>query len=110
MCCGWPVKQDDTVVCEGFHQKDCPVANIKSAKKRIDIAERNRQRNVYFKSSVRTALKKVQALVKSAADQPTVTAAIGSAFSLIDRSVLKGVLHKNTAARLKSRLMGAIAS
>ena len=74
---------------------------IKSAKKRVEVAERNRQRNVAFKSAIRTAVKK--ALADGAQDTN-----LKEAYSLIDRAVLKGVLHKNTAARYKSRVAKAM--
>lgn len=71
---------------------------IKSAKKRVDVAERNRQRNVAFKSAIRTAMKKV--LNNNSAEASD----LNQAYSLIDRAVLKGVLHKNTGARYKSKI------
>lgn len=73
---------------------------IASAKKRVDVSERNRQRNIAFKSSVRTAVKKV--ITVKGADEAT--KALNEAFSTIDRAVLKGILKKNTAARYKSRI------
>lgn len=80
---------------------------IKSAKKRVDIAERNRQRNVALKSAIRTALKKVLASV--ATPESTLREDnLKQAYSLIDRAVLKGIIHKNTAARYKSRAAIAV--
>jgi small subunit ribosomal protein S20 len=73
---------------------------IKSAKKRVEVAERNRQRNIAVKSAVRTAIKKV--LV--AAEAEAAAQNLKQAYSLIDRAVLKGILHKNTGARYKSRV------
>lgn len=73
---------------------------IKSAKKRVEVAERNRQRNTAFKSAIRTAVKKVLTAPEDAAR----TDNLNQAYSLIDRAVLKGILHKNTAARYKSRI------
>ena len=58
------------------------MANIKSAKKRVLTAERNRVRNVAFRTSI--------------------------AYQLCDKAVSKGILHKNTAARKKSRLTKAV--
>ena len=83
------------------------MANIKSAKKRILTAERNRIKNVAFKTSIKTALKKVLELATSK-DKEALNAAISRAYQLCDRAVSKGVLHKNTAARKKSRLALAI--
>jgi small subunit ribosomal protein S20 len=77
---------------------------IKSAIKRVEITERNRRRNVAYKSAIRTAIKKVAVAVQQAAGAAAVAEALNKAFSLLDRSVLKGVVHKNAAARYKSRL------
>lgn len=78
--------------------------NIKSAEKRVMIAERNRQRNVSIKSSVKTAIKKVYDSLKENSDE-TLKTVLDKAYSLIDKAASKGVIHKNTAARKKSRLV-----
>ena len=83
------------------------MANIKSSKKRVLIAERNRQRNVAVKSEIKTAIKK--ALVAAQAkDSEAVSTALSAVYKLCDKAVGKGVLHKNTAARKKSRLTVAV--
>ena len=79
------------------------MANIKSAKKRVLISEANRQRNVAFKSSIKTAFKNVLALAEGE-DKDAFNAALSKAYQLCDKAVSKGILHKNTAARKKSRL------
>jgi len=79
------------------------LANIKSAKKRAEISERNRLKNVSIKSAVKTAIRKVLETVKAAKSEE-LTAALNKAYSVIDKAVSKGVLHKNTAARKKSRI------
>ena len=74
---------------------------IKSGIKRVEIAERNRQRNVAAKSEMKTRIKTaVAALTKPETDAAPVTVA----FSSIDRAAKKGAIHPNKAARLKSRL------
>lgn len=73
---------------------------IKSAKKRVDVAERNRQRNIAAKSAIRTAIKKAL----TSADATVGAENLKQAYSIIDSAVLKGVMHKNTAARYKSRI------
>lgn len=83
------------------------MANIKSAKKRVLVAERNRVRNVAFKSSIKTAVKKVLELAVTE-DKEALNSAISKAYQLCDKAVSKGVLHKNTAARKKSRLVLAV--
>ncbi len=83
------------------------MANLKSSKKRVLVAERNRVRNVAFKTSIKTAFKKVLELAK-AADTEALKSALSRAYQLCDKAVSKGVLHKNTAARKKSRLTLAV--
>lgn len=83
------------------------MANIKSSKKRVLIAERNTARNVAFKSSIKTAVKKALALATSE-DKAALNTALSKVYQLCDKAVGKGVLHKNTAARKKSRLTIAL--
>ena len=83
------------------------MANIKSAKKRVLIAEANRQKNVAFKSSIKTALKKALELA-AGEDKDALNSAVSKVYQLCDKAVSKGILHKNTAARKKSRLVLAI--
>lgn len=83
------------------------MANIKSAKKRVLVAQRNEERNVAFKSSIKTAVKKALALATSE-DKEALNAALSKVYQLCDKAVSKGILHKNTAARKKSRLTVAI--
>lgn len=86
------------------------MANIKSAIKRVQIAERNRLRNKAYKSSVKTLMKKYLASVEVYAANPspeqmqTVQQSMSEAFSRIDKAVKRGVLHSNNGARKKSRL------
>jgi len=79
------------------------VANIKSAKKRILVNEAKAARNKSVKSSVKTAVKKVEAAV-AANDKAAANAALLSAISAIDKATSKGIYHKNTASRKVSRL------
>ncbi len=79
--------------------------NIKSAKKRVNIEERNRLRNTARKSALKTAVKKVFELIKNNEEPDKVKEAVNKAYSVIDKAVSKGVIHKNTAARRKSRLL-----
>ena len=77
---------------------------IKSGIKRNEIAERNRQRNVSAKSAIKTATKKVEEKLASKVTED-VKEDLASALSRIDRAAAKGIIHGNTAARKKSRLM-----
>lgn len=75
---------------------------IKSGIKRVEVAERNRQRNVAVKSLVRTRVKQAVTAIAGEGDQKAATV---TAISAIDVAARKGVFHPNKAARLKSRLM-----
>ena len=79
------------------------MANIKSAKKRVLIAEANRVRNVAFKTSIKTAVKKALALA-TGEDKEALNSAVSKVYQLCDKAVSKGILHKNTAARKKASL------
>jgi len=76
------------------------LANIKSAQKRIRVAAKKQARNKHVKSTTKTAIKKVV----SAAGTADANALLVQAITAIDKAVVKGVYHKNTAARKKSRL------
>ena len=86
------------------------MANNKSAKKRIQIAERNRLVNKAYKSTVRTLTKKTLANCENYKKNPNsdnkdlVQLSVNQAFSLIDKAVKKNVLHKNNGANKKSRI------
>ena len=86
------------------------MANNKSAKKRILVAERNRQVNRSYKSTVRTLIKKTviycEAFKKdpNAENKQLINTSLNKAYSLIDKAVKKNVLHKNNGAHKKSRL------
>ena len=85
------------------------MANIKSAQKRILTAKRNYERNTAFKSSIKTALKKTLVLAQAKdRNEDALKAAMSEAYKLCDKAVSKGILHKNTAARKKSRLTIAV--
>lgn len=79
------------------------MANIASAKKRARQSEKNRIRNVALRSRVRTFIKKTLKAIWSG-DKAAANAAFKEAQPVIDSMVNKGILHKNTAARAKSRL------
>ncbi len=79
------------------------MANIKSAKKRILVTKVRTARNKSIRSSVRTAMKKVEAAV-AANDKEAAKAALPSAISTIEKACSKGVYHKNNSARKVSHL------
>jgi len=86
------------------------VANNKSAKKRILVAERNRQVNKSYKSTVRTLIKKTLINCENYKKEPNsenkelINTSLNQAYSLIDKAVKKNVLHKNNGANKKSRI------
>ncbi len=80
------------------------MANIKSAIKRIRSSERKQKRNRIVRGRTRTALKKATTSVAEG-QLDEAKAAVEKAISVLDRAAGKGVIHKNNAARRKSRLM-----
>jgi len=77
--------------------------NHKSSEKRVRQSEKRRVINRGHRTKVRTYIKKVRtALATGKADE--VQSVLPEAISVIDKSVQKGVMHKNAAARYKSRL------
>jgi small subunit ribosomal protein S20 len=82
------------------------LANLHSAQKRIRSNERKRVRNRIIRSRARTAINSARAAVaeKTGADS------VKKAVSELDRAAAKGVIHKNNAARRKSRLMKQLRS
>ena len=79
------------------------MANSAQAKKRARQNEKSRQHNASLRSMVRTYLKKVDAAIASG-DQTAAQKAYDIAIPVIDRMADNGIIHKNKAARHKSRL------
>lgn len=79
--------------------------NLKSAQKRVRIEEKRRTRNKAVKSTVRTFVTRARGAIATAPAEPQTEEAIREAISQLDRAVTKGVLHRNNAARRKSRLL-----
>ena len=86
------------------------MSNNKSAKKRIQIAERNRLINKSYKSTVKTLTKRTLENCKKYMKDPSennknlVKTTLNKTFSLIDKAVKKNVLHKNNGANKKSKI------
>lgn len=83
------------------------MANIKSAIKRARQNEKLRRHNASARSMYRTYIKHVIHAVE-AGDQEAAHAAYAKAQSVIDKAAGKGLLHKNKASRIKSRLVAKI--
>ena len=85
------------------------MANIKSAKKRVEVAERNAAKNTAVESRVKTYVKKVDAAV-AAGDVEAAKASLHDAEQELAKAASKGVFHKNNASRKVSRLASAVAA
>ncbi|CAM9107733.1 unnamed protein product [Chrysoparadoxa australica] len=90
------------------------MANNKSAMKRIRTNERNRLQNLQYKSTIKTFTKKYYKALKTYELEPNeenitlVKNLLSLTFSKIDKAKKKNILHKNNAARKKSRLTKAL--
>ena len=83
------------------------MANSPQARKRARQAQKRRARNASQRSMYRTYLKRVAAALESG-DQDAAQAAFTAAVPVLDRMVRRGILHRNKAARHKSRLNAQI--
>ena len=79
------------------------MANSAQARKRARQADKRRSRNIAQRSEMRTYIKRVIKQI-AAGDKESATAAFAAAVPVIDSAVNKGLIHKNKAARHKSRL------
>ena len=77
-----------------------------TAQKAARVQERRRAANRTMKSGSRTAVKKARRLIQSGSEQAAGT--VEKAVSMLDRAVTKGVVHRNNAARRKSRLIRSL--
>ena len=83
------------------------MANIKSARKRARQAVGLRSRNMSLRTTARSAIKEVKKAIATG-DKKAAAAALVKSQSVIDRVAAKGIVHRNAAARQKSRLAHAI--
>ena len=83
------------------------MANSPQARKRARQAEKRRRHNASQRSMVRTYIKRVTAAIDTK-DAEAAAAALTAAVPIIDRLTAKGIMHKNKAARHKSRLSAKI--
>lgn len=79
------------------------MANSKSAKKRILVNTRNQQRNQSFKSRMKAFVRRAKEAIST--QQENSSELVKEALRIIDKTVSKGIIKKQTAARKKSRLM-----
>ncbi len=90
------------------------MANIKSALKRIQVAERNRLQNKFYTSAIKTLTKKTFLAVEDYAAEPSeekmaaINTNLSATYSKIDKAVKCKALHRNNGARKKARLAKAL--
>ncbi len=86
------------------------MANSKSAEKRIGTNKRNRLRNKYYKTSVRTLIKlffknlELYKISKSPEEKQYLREILSSIYSMMDKGTKKNIFHKNTTSRKKAKL------
>ena len=81
------------------------MANIKSSKKRILQSNKRKIRNKAVKQETRTEIKKFNQLVlENSGNKEAITQQLRTVEKLVDKAVSKGVIHRNKAARIKSKL------
>jgi len=86
------------------------MANSKSAEKRIKTNKRNRLRNKYYKTSVRTLIKlffnnlEAYKVSQNSDDKEKLNEILSSIYSIMDKGTKKNIFHKNMAARKKAKL------
>jgi len=81
------------------------VPNIKSVKKDVIKSRKNHLRNIAAKSAMKTFIKKARTAIDTAVAEASTTEAIRLACKAIDKTAERSIIHKNQAARRKSRLM-----
>lgn len=84
------------------------MANIKQQRKRVGIQERQRGENLRYRSTIKTLTKRLEAAV-SDGDAERAASEHRELVRTIDRAISRGALHKNTAARKKSRAARLVA-
>lgn len=83
------------------------MANSRSAEKRIKVNQKKRARNATYKSALKTSIKHYESALES--DPSAASAHLQTAIKALDKAASKGVIHKNAAARKKSRLTKKLA-
>ncbi len=84
------------------------MANIKSSAKRARQNDKKRIVNRYYKTTARTYVKRARTMVDSGVELDSAEATILQAVKALDKAAQKGIIHRNNAARRKSRLMKAL--
>jgi small subunit ribosomal protein S20 len=84
------------------------MANIQQQKKRVRISEREREENLRYRSTVKTLTRRLESAVTDG-DKDKLAAEHLELVRMIDKAASHGALHKNTAARKKSRAARLVA-
>lgn len=106
-----PIKYYFVIFCSKYianigSQEVNTLPNIKSAIKRVKVSETKTLKNTIRKSALKTSIKKCKEAIAKTED--TASEAYKSATKALDKAASKNILHKNTAARRKSRLAKAL--
>lgn len=86
------------------------MANTKSAEKRIKINKRNRLKNKFYKTSVRSLIKlffknlEIYEISKNTENKQKLNQILSSVYSMVDKGTKKNIFHKNSGARKKAKL------
>ena len=100
----WPMgAPNNSRLFRALAQRNSPLANIKSAKKRARQAVKRRAHNVALRSQVRSAVRKVIKAIESG-NKDAAKAEFAAVVPQIDRMATKGILRKNRAAHYKSQI------
>ncbi|MDR3708886.1 MAG: 30S ribosomal protein S20 [Capsulimonadaceae bacterium] len=79
--------------------------NIKSVKKDVIRSRKRHERNIAAKSHIKTLIKKARTAIDAKQETVVVAELVTAAISATDRAAKRGIIHKNAAARRKSRLV-----
>lgn len=81
------------------------MANTKTAKKQLQISERNRVRNLHYKTIMKNAVKKAKAAIAAGEDQEAARAAVSNVVRTLHRTATRGIIKRRNASRRVSRMM-----
>jgi small subunit ribosomal protein S20 len=98
------VRRHTARVADDLNASKDPVANTRSARKRIRSNETKRVRNKAVRSAVRTKVTKARRAILGSGEAAGVEQEVGAAIKALDRAAEKGILHRNNARRRTSRL------
>ena len=85
--------------------KEWGLANTKTAKKQLRVSERNRERNLRYKTHMKNALKQARQLIVAGEDAEAARQSVNHAVRTLHRTATKGIIKRQNASRRISRLM-----